>query len=289
MKRILGLLLACLMLFGGLCLAEDASKDSGNWEMILLIGTDTREDEGAEGRADAIMVCALERDTGAIRLISLARDMWIQIPGRKSHNKINTAFRFGGAQMMMDAVNQTLDLDIEKYAAINFYGFCDVVDALGGVTVELEKGEASVINRTASSEYSDVPMNRIPSDAESATLTGAQALTYARIRELDNDFGRTGRQRKVFVAILEKVASLSILEQLEFIKLCLSCVETNVGLVEIFSLGTTVLAHGFDDMEQLVLPSQGNYHYDSADGTSKIIFDADAVREEAHQFIFGAE
>ncbi len=269
--------------------AEAAAQLDPAWKTFLLIGSDSRMDS-LDGRADALIVCAVHEDTGAIRLISLTRDMYIKLPGSDAHNRINTAFRFGGPERMMDAVNETLGLAIEQYAAVNFRGFCDVIDALGGITVTLAPGEAAVINKTADgNNYNHTAITPILHKAETATLCGAQALAFARIRKIDSDFARNGRQRDVVVAVLEKVKTLSFTQQLSFMKKCLACVETNMGLGDIVSLGTLVLRHGLDDITQLSLPSQGNYRYASIEGMSVVVFDEEVTRREALAFIYGVE
>ena len=310
MKRtVLLVLVLCMMLFTGVCAfceaatvseatvmeataseataSEAAAQLDPAWKTFLLIGSDSRMDS-LDGRADALIVCAVHEDTGAIRLISLTRDMYIKLPDSEAHNRINTAFRFGGPERMMDAVNETLGLQIEQYAAVNFRGFCDVIDVLDGITVTLAPGEAAVINKTADgNNYNRTEIVPIPYKAETATLCGAQALAFARIRKIDSDFARNGRQRDVVVAVLEKVKTLSFTQQLAFVKECLSCVETNMGLGDIVSLGTLVLGHGFDDIMQLSLPSQGNYRYASIEGMSVVVFDEEATRREALEFIYG--
>lgn len=269
--------------------AEAAAQLDPAWKTFLLIGSDSRMDS-LDGRADAIVVCALHEDTGAIRLISLTRDMYIQLPNSQAHNRINTAFRFGGPQRMLAAVNQTLGLNITQYAAVNFRGFCDVIDALGGITVELAPREAAVINKTADgNNYNRTTIEQIPYKAENATLCGAQALAFARIRKIDSDFARNGRQRDVVVAALEKVKSLSLGEQLSFIKECLNCVETNMTLLDIASMGALVMSKGLEDITQLSLPSEGNYRYASIEGMSVVVFDEEKTRQEALDFIYGEE
>lgn len=267
----------------GLSAAEELDPA---WENILLVGTDTRQDALEEGRADTTMIVSVNRKSGAIRLTSLARDMWIDLPGKIGHNRINTAYRFGGPEMMMQAVSETLGLNITRYAAINFYGFCDVIDALGGVEIEITRAEAQVINQSESVDYGSVRGEKI-ADGGLVTLTGGQALAYARIRKLDNDFGRTQRQRNVLIAVLDKVKTMSLTEQLSFVKECLACVSTNLGLGDIVTLGMTVLLNGAEDVKQLGLPSEGHYQYKTQDGMSTIVFDADALRTQAHEFIYG--
>ncbi|MBR2942134.1 MAG: LCP family protein [Clostridia bacterium] len=288
MKYGFALALCLLLMLAALpALGEGETQPDPVWENILLIGEDTRRDVMEEGRADAIMVASVNRENGAVRLISLARDMWIRIPGSSAYNKINAAYRFGGPEMMLQAVTQTLGLEIEKYAAVNFFGFCDVIDALGGIEVDMSADEAAHINRTARQEYSAQRFSRLSEGDGVKTLSGEQALAFARIRKLDNDFGRGQRQRRVILAVLEKVRSLGFGGQLGFVKSCLDCMSTNMGLGDIMTLGMAIVRGGMEDVRQLGLPSAGNYHYDSEDGVSKVIFNAEETRREAQAFIYG--
>lgn len=293
MKRILSLILALLMMHCVVtCTAEaittvDEAQESGNWTHILLIGEDARKDVHNGGRADAIMVCSIDERTGQIKLISIARDLWIEMD--RFADRINAAYRYGGEELLLKAVNQTLQMDISNYITINFYGFCDVVDSIGGVEVELEPNEAGAINKKTSELYGNTEVVPIPAGSTSAVLSGAQALGYARIRELDSDYKRTGRQRKVLMGILSKVLTLSFDEQKAFFDGCLACVTTNVEVTELFSLGLKILAHGMSDMEQIALPSPGHYYYVNHDGRSTYEFNKEFIVQEAHDFIYGTD
>lgn len=267
----------------------NVSDPETQWTNILLIGSDERRERENGGRSDALMVCAVHNESGQVKLLSLARDMWVKLPDRSFEDKINTAYRYGGPELSMRVVGETLELDITQYIAINFYGFCDVVDMLGGVEIELMPNEAGAINQKTSETYGNTKVTPIPAGAKSAVLNGAQALGYARIRRLDNDFGRTQRQRNVLTAILKKVLTLSFTEQLQFVKACLACVDTNLSLEELLSLGGRILAHGMDDLEQAVVPGAGHYNYATKDGKSTVTFRPEVVIEEAHAFIYGLD
>ena len=130
---------------------------------------------------------------------------------------------------------------------------------------------------------------RIPADAKSAVLTGEQALGYARIRKIDSDMKRTERHRKLITAILNKVLTLGFEAQCQFVDQCLSCVATNISRAQILIIGMQILAHGMDDMEQIALPSEGNYYYVNHDGRSTYEFKKDVIVEEAHAFIYGTD
>lgn len=256
------------------------------WLNVLLIGTDTREGDLDSGRSDTMMICSVNRDTGEIKLASLARDTWVTIGDNGHQNKLNAAHTFGGPNLLMQTINRTYQMNISQYVTVNFYGICDIVDALGGVTIALEEGEAGTINNSVEAEYGNAEIVKIPSGATEATLCGAQALAYARIRKLDNDFGRTNRQRKLLSAMLEKFKTCSLTQKMDFITTCFGCVSTNLSLSNIFSLSMVVIDHGVGQISMLSLPSEGHYHYDSADGTSKVIIDADQCAQELHAFIY---
>jgi len=256
------------------------------WLNVLLIGTDTRENVQNAGRSDTMIICSYHQKTGEVKLTSLARDMWVQIPGG-GNNKLNAAHSFGGPNLLMKTINEIFHLNITKYVSINFYGLRDIVDSLGGVDIELEAGEAGVINQKITAEFSSERGALLPGGTIGLThLTGLQALQYARIRQLDNDFGRTGRQRKLLGSMLEQVKQLSLLEQMSFAKTCMEHVSTNISFIELVSIGMNVLNNGVSGFEQLSIPQTGDYHYDNSGGISKVVFDQDACIEAIHTFIY---
>lgn len=291
MKKLISWILVMVLMLGAApCHAAatpDEAERSEDIVNILLIGEDADKNVHNSGRADAIMVCSIGTE-GQVKFLSLARDLWVEMDTGFA-DRINAAYRYGGPELLLKAVNQTLQMDISQYISINFYGFCDVVDMIGGVEVELEPNAAGAINKKTAEKYGNGEVTPIPAGATSAVLSGAQALGYARIRNLDSDIGRTGRQRKVLTGILKKVLTLSLSEQKAFFEQCLACVETNVEQMELFSLGLKILAHGMDDMEQIALPSEGNYYYVNHDGRSTYEFKKDVIVEEAHAFIYGTD
>lgn len=288
MKRILAAILALLMLCGVTAGAESApaaDKVSEQRTNILLIGEDAQKDVHQGGRADAIMICSIGPD-GQIKLISLARDLWVEMENG-FQDRINAAYRYGGPELLLKAVNQTLQMELDQYISINFYGFCDVVDLIGGVEVELAPNEAGAINKKTKESFGNTEVTPIPAGSTSAVLSGAQALGYARIRELDSDVGRTGRQRKVLTGILKKVLTLGFDEQKAFFDACLDCVETNMETTQMFSLGLKILARGMEDLEQIALPSAGTYYYVNHEGRSTYEFNKEAIVTDAHAFLYG--
>lgn len=261
------------------------------WRNILLIGSDNRLDEENQGRADALIICSLNKETGQIRLTSLSRDMHVKIAGQEFMDKINTAFRYGGPNLMMKTVNELFGLNIEDYVSINFYGLCDMVDAIGGVELTLTRGERDEVNRSVVWGYGEAQGEGLPYGTGEMTLTlcGAQALAYARIRNLDSDFGRNQRQRNVLMAIARRAGDLSAGEFLSLAKVCFEYITTEMSFLELVSLGTSVLKGGLSDMKQLSLPAEGTYRYASIEGKSVLNFDLEDAKKRVHEFIYAEQ
>ncbi|MDO5378721.1 MAG: LCP family protein [Clostridia bacterium] len=297
-KRIMALLLTLLMIAAAntaLALVievadDDLSVTEGldeNVTNILLLGSDSRTENAENGRSDAIIVASIHRETGAIKLTSLYRDMWVTISGASFEDKLNTAYRYGGPNLAMKMVNEILELNITQYVVINFSGLSDMIDHAGGVTLELTSVECGAINRTVESEKKpgETAARLSVQDGEH-TLSGTQALAFARLRNIDSGFARDGRHRRLLIALADKIRTLSLLEQIDFVTTGLQYVTTNLSLADTLELSFIALRSGLQDIRQLELPSQGNYRYGSGDGPSRVIFDQTQVRDEAHAFIY---
>lgn len=262
-----------------------------NVKNILLIGTDTRENDRESGRADTMMICSINQQTGMVHVTSLARDTWVTMGENGHQNKLNAAHTFGGPNLLMQTINRTFNLNIEEYVSVNFYGICDIVDTLGGVTIQLQKDEPWAINTTVEEEYGnygDTRIASIPSDATEARLCGAQALAYARIRKLDDDFGRQARQRNLLMAMAREVGNCSIPQMITLAKTCFEYVKTNLSLLDIISLATKVLTTGIADIQMHAYPDEGEYQYDSKDGVSKLIIDPNHAVQKLHGYMYPA-
>lgn len=260
-----------------------------NVKNILLIGTDTRENQLDSGRADTMMICSINQKTGMVHVTSLARDTWVTMGDNGHQNKLNAAHTFGGPNLLMQTINRTYQLNIEHYVTVNFYGICDIVDTLGGVTIQLQEDEPWAINTTVDEsygDYGDVRITPVPSDATEARLCGAQALAYARIRKLDDDFGRQARQRNLLMAMAREVGNCSIPQMISLATTCFEYVSTNLSLLDIISLATKVLTTGISDIQMHAYPQEGEFKYDSTDGVSKLIIDQAHGIEKLHGYMY---
>ena len=298
--KVLALLLTVIMLCAGLLYAlppalfmvepEDIKLNLTNGLPsdclnVLLLGTDELRD-GVQ-RSDAIIVASI--GYGRFRLTSLLRDTQVDIPSRGRY-KLNAAFAFGGPELMMRTVNQNFGLNIMHYAQVDYVALVRIVDALGGVEIDITDAERGRINTVIKSlGRVFIPLGYTAQElmvyGENTHLDGLQALTYARLRkDLGDDFARTSRQRTLIAAIVRKVRdnmwNLPLLKRAW--NEVLQSVKTNMSALQILSLAEKVLLAG--ECQQLRLPLPGTYD----EMQSKfVITDPDANREAFMQMVYG--
>ena len=219
---------------------EDIEINEGvdtGYRNIVLLGTDTRSDTLDEGRSDCIIIASINESTKEIKLISVYRDSYLQIPNR-GLDKVTHAYAYGGPELSINTLNTNLDLDITEFVAINFYIVMDVVDAVGGVSIEVDSAELQYINNYIDSINRDEGKNgKHVTTTGTQTLDGVQALAYARIRYTSGgDYKRTERMREVLTAVLAKAQKMSIGQLNNLANEILPSVYTNISSTEIISL-----------------------------------------------------
>lgn len=244
-----------------------------DWMNILLLGTDTGSYTLNYGRTDTMIILSVNRVSGKMRLSSLVRDMYVNIPPHNLSNRINAANAFGGPLLAVKTVNETFGLNIRHYVSINFKGFTNVINRLGGVELPLTRSEASIVG----AEYSE----------ESILLNGEQALDYVRIRELDNNFGRNERQRKLLSSMFTKLLSGSNMQQtMSALTETLRLMDTNLNINDMLTLVVPVFT-GMENMETCGFPAQGDWHYMTSDKAQSVIeFDREATSRKLHDYIY---
>lgn len=199
-------------------------------EHILLIGIDSRRRDFKNGRADTIILASINKLDGDIKLTSIMRDTYVKIP-RYKNNRINTAYAFGGAELLKDTVNNNFNLNVDKYVVIDFRGFEKVIDILGGIEVDIKKHELKELNRCIV-ELGGSRTNFVRQRGLNH-LNGEQALTYCRIRKVGNgDYDRTERQRRVLQSIIAKVEKMKFSQYPKVIASMYPYVKTNISNTE---------------------------------------------------------
>ena len=301
----------------------DASVDPDSLEIntdlpdniinILLIGIDSRSkvmeaDKGLQHN-DVNMILSINKDTGELKLTSILRDLYVEIPGYKTKSRINNAYARGGGQLAMRTINHNFNLNISSYVTINFFGLASIIEAVGGIDVEMTKGEAYAINAYIkknppaydTKEHSE----RVPLEVVDGTqhLDGIQAVMYARLRTGmktgNGDFNRTARQRKLLELLLNKIMQDMTLSRFtELVSISLEYVTTNVNASTMISLGLAVLGSdiitrarsGEELLQQHRVPMDKTYSYMDVEGASVLNLSNDnwrINRDAVHAFIYG--
>lgn len=274
---------------------------------ILLLGVDARNDVKDTGLSDVVMILSIHKETGEIKLASIARDTAVTVPGYKNMYRINVAYKFGGKdgedggpKLSMRTVNRNFQMNIDHFVTINFFGLAAIIDSLGGVDIELTKAEANRINYELRKEPLDkVDRQKVKGVEGVHHLDGMQAVAFARIRGLDNDFVRTARQRKLLQALLNLVMQdMNLDKMMDLMTAVLPYVYTNLTASEIFELGSTVLASDLMDKakagETLFtehrLPMDHTFGYKTINGASLVYMNGKNLKKNIdalHEFIYG--
>ena len=254
----------------------EASRDVIN---ILLIGQDARPGE-IRARSDSMILVTFNTKEKTITMTSFLRDLYVQIPGYQD-NKMNAAYAFGGMPLLNQTLEQNFGVQVDGNVEVDFSRFSQVIDALGGVDLEIREDEAVVINQgTGRSELSAGMMH----------LDGEQALCYSRIRYLDADadFSRTNRQRKVINALIEKFRDAELTELVGMLYDLLPMIATDMSSTEIIKLATELFPMLKDcTIISQRIPADGAYTLNTIRGMSCVVADMDAARELLEQTIGG--
>lgn len=204
---------------------------------ILLIGTDERSDEfNVNARSDSMMILSLNFKTNKIRLVSLARNIPIDVPEvALDRDKILTnAFRFGGADLVLHHVREYFRLDVDRYVRMNFYTFERLIDMVGGVDVELTIDEVMGLNGTHPLG-TNARTKATVVEGENH-LSGYDALQYSRLRYIDSDYYRIERQRNVVMNVIKNAKGMNFNELNAMLEAVAPLIKTNFTQAEIRSI-----------------------------------------------------
>ncbi|MGM9637009.1 MAG: LCP family protein [Eubacteriales bacterium] len=227
---------------------------------ILLIGTDGRT-ATERGRSDSMILLTINEETNQIVMTSLMRDIYLHIPVVDTYNRINAAYAYGGVSLLAQTIEENFKIHIDKYVRINFTGFEDVVDILGGVDVQLNADEIKFVGLEGQATPGIVH------------LTGATALKFCRCRYLprnglSGDFARTARQREFLTLISDKLRTKSLFEINDLLNSFLPEVTTNLTKDELLSMLMKITTYFSYDIKSYSLPISGSWQYATIRGMS---------------------
>ncbi len=254
--------------------ALDAVNEMQN---ILLLGIDARPGE-TTGRSDTMIILTVDADQNVIRMVSLMRDLYVEIPGRKN-NRLNAAYVLGGAELLMQTIERNFGIHVDHYVAVNFSMLADLIDQLGGLELNVEsdyyKDRINAVIKCDNKVLGIDVNDGLLEGAGLQQMTGKQAQAYARYRygTADGDFGRTQRQREVILKILEKLRGLSLVQLFRLAGDNINHVYTNLTLDEIIELAPAALQLQGAEVKQLRIPVDGGYSSKTVSGMAVLMPD----------------
>ena len=218
--------------------SSQVEENLSGYRNIALFGIDSRDSSlGRGNRSDCIIIASINNETKEVKLISVYRDTYVNIEGH-GLDKITHAYSYGEAPLALKTLNENFDLNITEFATVNFDAVAEAINALGGVTIDVQQDELQYINQyiEATSETTGISSERVTS-AGTQTLDGVQAVAYSRIRYTEGgDYKRAERMRTVVEAMIEKFKTKNISEMNQIIDQILPEVYTNITSSDIFSL-----------------------------------------------------
>lgn len=217
---------------------EEQLEIMKGYRNVALFGVDSTVGALTKNtRSDTIMVASINQDTKEIKLVSVYRDTFLNL-GNDKYNKCNAAYASGGPKQAISMLNANLDLDISEFVTVGFAGLVDVIDALGGVEMDVMKEEIVHLNNYQVGIAENLKRDYTPvKNSGLQVLDGMQATGYCRIRYTKgDDFRRTERQRNVLKAIMEEARGASVTQLVEIANNVFSEVYTSFGLTEITEL-----------------------------------------------------
>ena len=238
---------------------------------ILLIGQDRRPGQTKNARSDAMILVTINKVKKTITLSSFMRDMYVQIPGKKD-NRINASYAFGGISLLNSTIQKNFGVTVDGNVVVDFAGFMDAIDVIGGVDIELTTAEANYMNSTT---YKDQEHWSTGLKAGMNHLDANQALAYARIRKISGgDFGRTERQRKVIMAMMDKIRDMSVVELNDLLNQLLPLITTDLTDAEILGYAVELLPIlQYLTVQSQQIPAKGAYKSASIEGKSVLVPD----------------
>ena len=256
---------------------------------ILLAGTDGRPGDKSS-RSDAMMILTVDTKNKSLKLTSLNRDTYVNIPGH-GYQKLTHAYAYGGANLLAETIENNLEIDIQDYAVVDFYSFMDIVDALGGVEVDVRSSEIKELNKFIPETYKwsnnpDKGSIEYINSAGVQKLNGYQTLAYSRIRKNDSTQERDRRQRAVIEGLMGGVKDLPVSKYPKLLDTILPYVKTNMKPTQIIGLAGKILGIGNLSITQIEFPFANASTSATLSGAGFVIKYTPESLNTLHDFIF---
>ena len=231
--------------------AEEGMLTAKDKSTIMIMGVDERDDD--VGRSDTLMIAALDPKKEQAALLSIPRDTRVKIKGH-GFDKINAAYAYGGHKLTQDTVEKFIGVPMDHYVIINIKAFQRIIDALGGIDINVEK---RMFYEDPWDDDGGLVIDLRPGQQH---MDGKTAVTYVRYRDEEGDIGRIGRQQKFMKAVMDKVTSPAIIPQLPtIIKEVLSSVKTDLSLRQMLEFAGALKEAQKNGLKTEMVPGRGLY------------------------------
>ncbi|MBU3089203.1 LCP family protein [Clostridium gasigenes] len=230
---------------------ENKYKEVEGITNVLLIGSDGRTLDELS-RSDSIMIATLDNNNKEVKLTSIQRDTLVDVP-EYGEQKINAAFALGGAELLMETISDAFEIKLDKYVIVNFWGFESIIDAIGGIEIDIKDYEIENVNEYIgdSTETKSEPITK----PGLQKLNGAQALSYSRIRSVGNgSYERSERQSRVLNEVAENLVKINPLKYPGIADKLSEHVKTNIEPLMALNYGYTIYKFPELKFEQLQIP-----------------------------------
>lgn len=268
---------------------EGVAEETKGYTTIALYGVDsTDSNKGSGTNSDCVMLLSINNATGEIKTVSVYRDTLLETYGMDNGAmKINYAYQMGGALTSINTLNTNLDLNITDFVTIDFDGLASIINAIGGVTIDVDESELDAFNLSIANQIKESGdfIDGIHS-AGKQVLNGEQAVAYSRIRTTDKgDITRTERQRKVLFAIAGKVKSMDAATVLKFVDVSFGFVSTSITRDEMVKLAKKVSTYEFK--EEIGFPMEYSPVILSDDQGVVAANDLSSNVKRLHEYLYG--
>lgn len=247
---------------------ETLIGESENIVNILLIGLDRRPGE-TSSRSDSMILVSFNKEAGTVSMVSFLRDNYVQIPGGYRDNRLNAAYTYGGMELLNEALEVNFGIYVDANISVDFTGFADIIDTLGGVDVSLTQAEANHLGLSSGLNH----------------LDGEDALAYARIRKLDSDFGRASRQQTVLESLFNSFRDISLADALDLADQLFPMLTTDMSNMDMIHYITELLPilSKTDSITCLHIPGDDSYYNATIRGMMVLVPDLDACRQQLRE------